>query len=59
MYFTTTGWMMWNWLVSVLASGATAVLYDGSPSFPSMTRLFEICEAERITLLGTSAKFTD
>ncbi len=59
MYFTTTGWMMWNWLVSVLASGATAVLYDGSPSFPSMTRLFEICEAERITLLGTSAKFID
>lgn len=59
MYFTTTGWMMWNWLVSVLASGATAVLYDGSPSFPTMTRLFDICQTEKITLLGTSAKFID
>jgi len=59
MYFTTTGWMMWNWLVSVLASGATAVLYDGSPSFPTMSRLFDICETEKITLLGTSAKFID
>ncbi|MEI8023516.1 MAG: acetoacetate--CoA ligase [Actinomycetota bacterium] len=59
LYFTTTGWMMWNWLVSVLASGATAVLYDGSPSFPTMTRLFDICETEKISLLGTSAKFID
>ena len=59
MYFTTTGWMMWNWLVSVLASGATAVLYDGSPSFPTMNRLFDICETEKISLLGTSAKFID
>ena len=59
MYFTTTGWMMWNWLVSVLASGATAVLYDGSPSFPTMTRLFDIVDQEKITLLGTSAKFID
>ena len=59
MYFTTTGWMMWNWLVSVLASGATAVLYDGSPSFPTMNRLFDIVDQERLTLLGTSAKFID
>ena len=59
MYFTTTGWMMWNWLVSVLASGATAVLYDGSPSYPTMNRLFDICETEKISLLGTSAKFID
>ena len=59
MYFTTTGWMMWNWLVSVLASGATAVLYDGSPSFPTMSRLFDIVDQERLTLLGTSAKFID
>ena len=59
MYFTTTGWMMWNWLVSVLASGATAVLYDGSPSFPTMNRLFDICETEKVSLLGTSAKFID
>ena len=59
MYFTTTGWMMWNWLVSVLANGATAVLYDGSPSFPTMTRLFDIVDQEKLTLLGTSAKFID
>ena len=59
LYFTTTGWMMWNWLVSVLATGATAVLYDGSPSFPTMTRLFDICETEKISLFGTSAKFID
>ena len=50
---------MWNWLVSVLASGATAVLYDGSPSFPTMTRLFDIVDQEKLTLLGTSAKFID
>ena len=59
MYFTTTGWMMWNWLVSVLASGATAVLYDGSPSYPTMNRLFDIVDQEKLTLLGTSAKFID
>jgi acetoacetyl-CoA synthetase len=59
MYFTTTGWMMWNWLVSVLASGATAVLYDGSPSFPTMNRLFDFVDQEQLTLLGTSAKFID
>ena len=59
MYFTTTGWMMWNWLVSVLASGATAVLYDGSPSFPTMNRLFDLADQEQLTLLGTSAKFID
>jgi acetoacetyl-CoA synthetase len=59
LYFTTTGWMMWNWLVSVLATGATAVLYDGSPSFPTMNRLFDICETEKISLFGTSAKFID
>ena len=59
MYFTTTGWMMWNWLVSVLASGATAVLYDGSPSFPTMNRLFDLVDQEQLTLLGTSAKFID
>jgi acetoacetyl-CoA synthetase len=59
MYFTTTGWMMWNWLVSVLASGATAVLYDGSPSLPTMNRLFDLVDQEQLTLLGTSAKFID
>jgi acetoacetyl-CoA synthetase len=59
MYFTTTGWMMWNWLVSVLASGATAVLFDGAPMSPSITRLFDIVDSERLTLLGVSAKYID
>ena len=59
MYFTTTGWMMWNWLVSVLASGATVVLFDGAPTSPTMTRLFDIVDEENITLLGVSAKFID
>jgi acetoacetyl-CoA synthetase len=59
MYFTTTGWMMWNWLASVLASGATAVLYDGSPFHPGPEALFDIAERERLTLLGVSAKYID
>ena len=59
MYFTTTGWMMWNWLVSVLASGATAVLYDGSPFHPGPNALFDVADAEQLTLLGVSAKFID
>lgn len=59
MYFTTTGWMMWNWLVSVLASGATVVLFDGSPTTPTMTRLFDVVDAEQISLLGVSAKYID
>lgn len=59
MYFTTTGWMMWNWLVSVLASGATAVLFDGAPTAPNTSRLFDIVDSERITLLGVSAKYID
>ena len=59
LYFTTTGWMMWNWLVSVLASGATAVLFDGAPTAPSMGRLFDLVDDEAITLLGVSAKYID
>lgn len=59
MYFTTTGWMMWNWLVSVLASGATVVLFDGAPTSPTMSRLFDIVDEENVTLLGVSAKFID
>jgi acetoacetyl-CoA synthetase len=59
LYFTTTGWMMWNWLISTLASGATAVLYDGSPFYPGPEALFDVAEADRITLLGVSAKFID
>jgi acetoacetyl-CoA synthetase len=59
MYFTTTGWMMWNWLASTLASGATAVLYDGSPFHPGPSALFDVADAEGLTLLGVSAKFVD
>ena len=59
MYFTTCGWMMWNWLVSALASGATAVLFDGNPFHPSPSILFDIAQSERLTLLGVSAKFVD
>ena len=58
-YFTTCGWMMWNWLVSGLASGATLLLYDGSPFHPDGNILFDFAEAERCTLFGTSAKFID
>ncbi len=58
-YFTTTSWMMWNWLVSGLASEATLVLYDGSPFHPAPAVLFDLADAERVTLFGTSAKFLD
>ncbi len=58
-YYTTTGWMMWNWLVSILAAGATVITYDGSPMHPTQHHLFEIAAAEGITLLGVSAKFID
>ncbi|HEX5612421.1 MAG TPA: acetoacetate--CoA ligase, partial [Burkholderiales bacterium] len=58
-YFTTLGWMMWNWLVSGLASGATLALFDGSPFSAGGKVLFDFAEAERITHFGTSAKFLD
>ena len=58
-YYTTCGWMMWNWQVSALASGATLVLYDGSPMHPRAGVLFEVAEAERLTFFGTSAKYLD
>jgi acetoacetyl-CoA synthetase len=58
-YFTTCGWMMWNWLASGLASDATLMLYDGSPFAPTPTALWEYAQAERITLFGTSAKYID
>ncbi|HSO07247.1 MAG TPA: acetoacetate--CoA ligase [Pelomicrobium sp.] len=58
-YFTTCGWMMWNWLVSGLASGATLMLYDGSPFHPRGNVLFDYIDAEGITHFGTSAKFID
>ncbi|MGH8137233.1 MAG: acetoacetate--CoA ligase [Steroidobacteraceae bacterium] len=56
-YFTTCGWMMWNWLTSALATGATLVLYDGSPFHPDAGALWRMAEQERITLFGTSAKY--
>jgi acetoacetyl-CoA synthetase len=56
-YFTTCGWMMWNWLVSGLASGATLVLYDGSPFQPDAEALFRLADEERVAVFGTSAKF--
>ena len=55
-YFTTCGWMMWNWLVSSLAAGATVVLFDGAPLFPP-TVLWDMAERERISVFGTSAKY--
>jgi acetoacetyl-CoA synthetase len=58
-YFTTLGWMMWNWLVSALACEATVVLFDGSPFHPSPAVLFDYAEQERVTFFGTSAKFID
>jgi acetoacetyl-CoA synthase len=58
-YFTTCGWMMWNWLVSGLASGATLLLYDGSPFYPGAHVLFDMADAEGMTVFGTSAKFID
>lgn len=56
-YFTTCGWMMWNWLVSGLASGATLILYDGSPFADEGKVLLDAIDRERITVFGTSAKF--
>ena len=56
-WFTTCGWMMWNWLVSALASGATIVLYDGSPSYPNLGHLWNMVERTKITHFGTSPKF--
>jgi acetoacetyl-CoA synthetase len=58
-YFTTCGWMMWNWLASGLASGATLILYDGSPFHPGSSALFDLAAQERVTIFGTSAKFLD
>ena len=56
-YFTTCGWMMWNWLVSSLALGARVFLYDGSPFYPDPAALWQITEDEQLTIFGTSAKY--
>ena len=58
-FFTTCGWMMWNWLVSGLAAGATLMLYDGSPFHPAPEVLFDYAAEERWHFFGTSAKFID
>jgi len=58
-YFTTCGWMMWNWLISGLASGATILLFDGFPMYKKDDLLFEFANEEKITLFGVSAKYID
>ena len=58
-YATTCGWMMWNWMISALASGATLILYEGAPLYPKLQRFFELIEAEKINILGVSAKYID
>jgi len=58
-YFTTLGWMMWNWQVSALMEGATLLQFDGNPFHPGPTTLFDLAEAERMTMFGTSAKYID
>jgi acetoacetyl-CoA synthetase len=58
-YFTTCGWMMWNWLASGLACEATLMLYDGSPFYPDARALWKFAEDERFTFFGTSAKYID
>ena len=56
-YYTTCGWMMWNWLVSGLAVGATLVLYDGSPLYPHSQRLIDLIDSEQINVFGVSARY--
>ncbi|OEE69432.1 acetoacetate--CoA ligase [Enterovibrio norvegicus FF-33] len=58
-YFTTCGWMMWNWMASALASGATLVLFDGSPFYPDAGVLWRLTDAQKVTLFGTSAKYLE
>jgi acetoacetyl-CoA synthetase len=58
-FYTTTGWMMWNWELSVLATGADLVLYDGAPTFPDSLRLFHFAREQKLTHLGISARLLD
>ena len=58
-YFTTCGWMMWNWLVSGLMMQSRVIVYEGNPFYPGPERLWQIAEAEKMTLFGTSAKYID
>ncbi|CAA9889932.1 Acetoacetyl-coenzyme A synthetase [Candidatus Methylobacter favarea] len=58
-YYTTCGWMMWNWLASALAAGAELVLYDGAPLYPKADALFDLIDEFQITVFGVSAKYID
>ena len=58
-YFTTCSWMMWNWLVSALGTGATIMLYDGSPTYPDNTVLWQFADEEQFSHFGTSAKYIE
>ncbi len=58
-YYTTTGWMMWNWLVGGLATGSTIYLFDGAPVYPKIDILFEYCQKKKFNLFGVSAKYID
>ena len=58
-FYTTTGWMMWNWAVSILATGATLVLHDGAPTFPSTDALFDLVDVADLTHLGLGARLLD
>jgi len=58
-YFTTTGWMMWNWQVAALSCGASIYLYDGSPFYPSIDILIQYCSKNQFTLFGVGAKYID
>ena len=58
-YYTTCGWMMWNWLITGLASQATIVTYDGNPSYPQADRMADLIDEDRIAIFGTSAKYID
>ncbi len=58
-YYTTTGWMMWNWLVGGLATGSSIFLFDGAPVYPKIDILLEYCQNEQINLFGVSAKYID
>jgi acetoacetyl-CoA synthetase len=58
-YYTTTGWMMWNWLVGGLATGSSIFLFDGAPTYPKINVLLEYCQNKKINLFGVSAKYID
>jgi acetoacetyl-CoA synthetase len=58
-YYTTTGWMMWNWLVGGLATGSSIFLFDGAPAYPKIDVLLEYCQNKKINLFGVSAKYID